>query len=121
MAGSQHRPAPDVVLREVIVQPPDEPGGVVRLLTNLLDIDARTIALLYRYRWQVEAFHADYDEKDNLYRGDQWSYSSRACVVEAGQLVPAAQTHRSRRRFMRSAKEGIVPPRAENATISVCC
>lgn len=56
MAGSTHRRAPDIVLREVVVQSPDEPGGFVRLLTNLLDIDARTIALLYRYRWQVELF-----------------------------------------------------------------
>ena len=56
MAGSDHRRAPDVVLREVIVQSPDEPGGVVRLLTNLLEIDAWAIAMLYRYRWQVELF-----------------------------------------------------------------
>jgi hypothetical protein len=56
MAGSEHRRAPDIVLREVIVQSPDEPGGVIRLLTNLLDIDAWAVALLYRYRWQVELF-----------------------------------------------------------------
>ena len=56
MAGSQHRAAPDIVLREVIVQSPDEPGGVVRLLTNLLEIEAWVVALLYRYRWQVELF-----------------------------------------------------------------
>jgi hypothetical protein len=56
MAGSQHRPAPDVVLREVIVQSPDEPGGVIRLLTNLLEVEAWAIALLYRYRWHVELF-----------------------------------------------------------------
>lgn len=56
MAGSEHRRAPDIVLREVIVQSPDEPGGVVRLVTNLLEIDAWAVALLYRYRWQVELF-----------------------------------------------------------------
>lgn len=56
MAGSQHCPAPDIVLREVIVQSPDEPGGVIRLLTNLLEVEAWAIALLYRYRWQVELF-----------------------------------------------------------------
>jgi hypothetical protein len=56
MSGSTHRTAPDVVLREVIVQSSDEPGGVVRLLTNLSEIDAWAIALLYRYRWQVELF-----------------------------------------------------------------
>jgi hypothetical protein len=56
MAGSKHCPAPDLILREVIVQSPDEPGGVIRLLTNLLEIDAWAVALLYRYRWQVELF-----------------------------------------------------------------
>jgi hypothetical protein len=56
MAGSTHRTAPDIVLREVIVQSPDEPGGVIRLLTNLLEVESRAIALLYRYRWQVELF-----------------------------------------------------------------
>jgi hypothetical protein len=56
MAGSQHRTAPDLVLREVIVQSPDEPGGVIRLLTNLFEVEAWAIGLLYRYRWQVELF-----------------------------------------------------------------
>ncbi len=56
MAGSQHCPAPDIILREVIVRSPDEPGGVIRLLTNLLEVEAWAIALLYRYRWQVELF-----------------------------------------------------------------
>jgi hypothetical protein len=56
MAGSQHRHAPDIVLREVIVRSADEPGGVIRLLTNLLEVEAWAIALLYRYRWHVELF-----------------------------------------------------------------
>ena len=56
LSGSSHRPAPDVVLREVVVQSPCESGGMIRLLTNLLDIEAWVIALLYRKRWQVELF-----------------------------------------------------------------
>ena len=54
--GSEHRRPPDFVLREVIVQSPDEPGGMIRLLTNLGDVEAWAIAQLYRYRWQVELF-----------------------------------------------------------------
>lgn len=56
LAGSTHRQAPNLLLREVIVQSPEEPGGVIRLLTNLLEVEAWAIALLYRYRWHVELF-----------------------------------------------------------------
>lgn len=56
MAGSTHQPAPDVRLREVVIQSPDEPGGTIRLLTNLWDVEAWVIGLLYRYRWHVELF-----------------------------------------------------------------
>jgi len=56
MKGSKSRPAPDLLLREVVIESPDEPGGTIRLLTNLLDVDAWVIGLLYRYRWHVELF-----------------------------------------------------------------
>ena len=56
MTGSQHRVAPDMLVREVIIIPPDDPAHSVRLLTTLLDLDASIIGLLYRYRWQVELF-----------------------------------------------------------------
>lgn len=46
-----------ILLREVIV-PYEENGEqkTLRLITSLLDVSARTIALLYQYRWQVELF-----------------------------------------------------------------
>ena len=44
----------DVPLREICLAGSD--GKEVRLLTNRLDLDAEIIALLYRYRWQVELF-----------------------------------------------------------------
>lgn len=56
LAGSRHRTAPNGLLRAVVIRSPDEPGGVIRLLTNLLDVPAWMIGLLYRYRWQVELF-----------------------------------------------------------------
>jgi hypothetical protein len=56
MAGSTHRAAPDLLCREVVIESPDEPGGTIRLLTNLLDVEAHMIGVLYRYRWQVELF-----------------------------------------------------------------
>jgi hypothetical protein len=56
LAGSAHREPPDATLREVVIAAPDEPGGTIRLLTDLLDVAAWVIGLLYRYRWQVELF-----------------------------------------------------------------
>ena len=56
LVGSTHRRAPAMVLREVIITPADDPKRPVRLLTNLLDLDASVIGLLYRNRWQIELF-----------------------------------------------------------------
>ena len=56
LAGSKRRSAPDVLLREVIVDSPNEDGGTIRLLTNLLEVEAWVIGELYRQRWQVELF-----------------------------------------------------------------
>jgi hypothetical protein len=56
LAGSQHRTPPDGLLREVVIRAPEEPGGVIRLVTDLRDVPAWVIGLLYRYRWQVELF-----------------------------------------------------------------
>jgi len=54
--GSDHRRAPESVLREVVIVPADDPEHPVYLLTTLSDLDASVIGLLYRYRWQVELF-----------------------------------------------------------------
>ncbi len=54
LVGSTHRKAPDIVLREVVIIPADDPEHPVYLLTTLLDLDASIIGLLYRHRWQVE-------------------------------------------------------------------
>jgi len=56
LVGSTHRKAPDVVLREVVIVPADDPEHPVYLLTSLLDLDASIIGLLYRNRWQIELF-----------------------------------------------------------------
>ena len=45
-----------MLLREVVIVPADDPRRPVRLLTSLLDLDAATIGLLYRNRWQIELF-----------------------------------------------------------------
>lgn len=52
--GLAKRDGIDVPLREVILLGSD--GQELRLLTNRLDLGAEIIALLYRYRWQIELF-----------------------------------------------------------------
>lgn len=54
LAGSKGNRAPAIVVREVVIQ--SEDGELVRLLTNLLDVEAEVVGLLYRYRWQIELF-----------------------------------------------------------------
>jgi hypothetical protein len=56
LAGSTHRAAPDCVLREIVIHSPDQPGGAIRLITNLLDVEPEIGGHLFRYRWQVELF-----------------------------------------------------------------
>lgn len=56
LVGSDHRKPPDMVLREVVIIPADDPENPVYLLTTLLDLDALIIGLLYRHRWQIELF-----------------------------------------------------------------
>ena len=52
--GLEKRDGLDVELREVILLGAD--GKELRLLTNRLDLGAEIIALLYRFRWQIELF-----------------------------------------------------------------
>lgn len=65
---SRH-PLPDIPLREVVVQyQQDGVTKTLRLITNLLDVSASTVAVLYRYRWQVEMFQAECTSRTRLYQ-----------------------------------------------------
>jgi hypothetical protein len=56
--SSSSRPSlPRVPLREVLVEcEEDGQPAQLRLITNLVDVPAHTVATLYRHRWQVELF-----------------------------------------------------------------
>jgi Transposase DDE domain len=54
--GSNDSPAPQALLREVILLDPDRPDHPVRLLTSLLDVEAHVVGVIYRHRWQIELF-----------------------------------------------------------------
>jgi hypothetical protein len=49
-------PPPAGMLREVRLFNPDRPDQPIRLLTNMLDVPAHIIGLLYRWRWKIELF-----------------------------------------------------------------
>ena len=53
-AGSQGNAAPRVRVREIVLRTPQ--GEELRLLTNLLDVQAEIVGDLYRLRWQIELF-----------------------------------------------------------------
>jgi hypothetical protein len=48
--------APAAVLREVVLLDVKHPDKPVRLLTNLLEIEAEVAGEVYRWRWQIELF-----------------------------------------------------------------
>lgn len=54
--GSNDSPAPQGLVREVILLDPNRPDHPVRLLTSLLDIEAHIVGTIYRQRWQIELF-----------------------------------------------------------------
>jgi len=49
-------PPPAGMLREVQIFNPDRPDQPLRLLTNITDVPAHIIGLLYRWRWKIELF-----------------------------------------------------------------
>jgi len=60
LSGSPHARAalvlPRQTLREIVVFDPQNPEKPIRLITSLLDLPAHIIAMLYRWRWQIELF-----------------------------------------------------------------
>lgn len=53
--GPQHQ-APQQELREIRIADASHPGHIVRILTNLLEIEAHLAGEVYRHRWQIELF-----------------------------------------------------------------
>ena len=90
LTGSKNKKAPPVQLREVIFESPTQDGGVVRLLTTLLDVPADVIGLLYRYRWQVELFFRwlkCYANFDHLISHSRHGVQLQFYVVVVGMLL----------------------------------
>jgi hypothetical protein len=58
-----------IPLREVIVSYDDNgEKKILRLITSLLNLSAQTIAILYRWRWQVEVYQTDCTSSAGLYQ-----------------------------------------------------
>ena len=79
-----------IQLREVVI-PYEEQGKqkTLRIVTNLLDVSAKTIALLYRYRWQVETNHAHYVQRFTFPQEDKSPYTGNPSIIESGAMAPA--------------------------------
>jgi hypothetical protein len=125
LGTSHHKDELQRPVRLVVVTATGEDGKPYELwlITDRLEMPADLIALGYRYRWTIEIFHAQYDEKDNLYRRKWQSYIGPPRVAEVGTLVPAtpatpAFKHRSKP--MRHVTDDFVPPRAQRSFLSVC-
>lgn len=56
LEGGPGRHAPKQELREVRIVDASNPEKVVRLLSNLLDVEAHLLGTIYRHRWQIELF-----------------------------------------------------------------
>jgi hypothetical protein len=54
--GPRFAPPAGKWLREVTIFDPDKPDKPLRLLTNILNVPAHVIGLLYRWRWKIELF-----------------------------------------------------------------
>lgn len=67
-AGSPGNRAPRVRVREIVLRTAS--GEELRLLTNLLEIQAETVGELYRQRWQIELFFR-YAHFDHLITHDR--------------------------------------------------
>lgn len=56
LEGGAGREAPQQELREIRIADASHPGHIVRILTNLLEIEAHLAGEVYRHRWQIELF-----------------------------------------------------------------
>ena len=54
--GSRNHKAPHLLVREIVIVDPTRPGRAIRLITDLLELPAHIIGLLYQQRWQIELF-----------------------------------------------------------------
>ena len=56
-SGSRNHKAPHLLVREIVIVDPARPGShAIRLITDLLELPAHIIGLLYQQRWQIELF-----------------------------------------------------------------
>jgi hypothetical protein len=56
LGGSAESHPPKAMLREVLIFDPNHPDKPVRIITSILDVAARVIGELYRWRWKIELF-----------------------------------------------------------------
>ncbi len=59
-----------MLVREIVLMDPTRPGRPIRLITDLLELPAHIIGLLYQQRWPIELFfrwlkvYANFEQHD---------------------------------------------------------
>jgi len=98
-----------------------ESDGYLRIATDMLDVPADLIALIYKYRWTIETSHPHCDERYTFSQRNSWAYSRNRGAIESGALAPAAPAmpaQRFRSTPMSDVTDDRIPPRAEQLLIA---
>ena len=86
--------------------------GTIRIATNLLDVPAEVIALLYHYRWTIEKTQAICPSSRRVGGGEFFGYYRGGRVARTGLVVPATHGCSNRRNRMPITSRRPAPPRA---------
>jgi hypothetical protein len=93
--------------------------GLLRIATNLLDVPAETIALIYIYRWTIEVCQADCISRYTLYQARGSAHSERCSVVGAGTMEPDTQAIEPRRTAMRRLNVRLGAPPTQTVMVAL--
>jgi hypothetical protein len=63
--------------------------GILRIATNLSDVPAEIIALIYAQRWIIETNHAHYVQRFTFSQADTSDYIGNQGIIGSGAMVPA--------------------------------
>ena len=83
--GSRNHKAPHLLVREIVIVDPARPGShAIRLITDLLELPAYIIGLLYQQRWQIELFFRGLKVHNHFPHPDGYrDTAGRVCILSS--------------------------------------